>query len=135
MIRFSFFPPSEWTNYIFANTNVSFKDFAMASAIGRLFATASVYVYIGSTLTNILEIIDGDYPDTFWYTFVITASLYVFFFILLIVLTKKSREWIKGREEQYIATKKLQSMNNCSFYDDDIVEIEPVKSVDSEIDV
>ena len=29
MIRFSVFPPSEWTNYIFASTNVSFKDWAL----------------------------------------------------------------------------------------------------------
>ena len=145
MIRFSIFPPSEWTNYIFANTSVSFMNFAIGSAVGRLFASASIYVYIGSTLSDILDIINNNYPSGFWYSFIIAASLYIGFFILLIVLTKKAKEWLKGREEQYIAHKKLKTMNSSSFYDSDVdhksdnndtspLELEKIRSLDSDID-
>jgi uncharacterized membrane protein YdjX (TVP38/TMEM64 family) len=51
--------PYPWLNYSLGLTNVSFRDYALATNIGSM-PTFFLFVYLGTTVSNIAAIVNGD---------------------------------------------------------------------------
>jgi uncharacterized membrane protein YdjX (TVP38/TMEM64 family) len=62
LTRLSPLPPYTWVNYAFSLTRVSFGRFVLASWLGMMPGTL-LYVYLGASAKDLVELLDGKMPD------------------------------------------------------------------------
>ena len=80
--------------------------------IGRFFASASISVWIGSTLYDIKKIIDGEFPKKSTIKIIVVGCVYIISITLLIFMGFRAKKWLKGKEQEYSAAQKVEVMKN-----------------------